>query len=113
MECAIYIGMRGILTFDPELPGKGMDKYVIQKTLAGYGNVPCDPSKSVQVRRWVTGTNPNTPSQQAHRAIFADGVAAWHTLSEEDKKQWTATGSKQGLNGFQSFMSYYLKTHPL
>ena len=55
--------------------------------------------------------NPQTEAQQAWRAIFAAGIAAWKALSEEEKDIWRTKASKRGKVGQHLFQSYYLNTH--
>ena len=108
-----WLSISGILHCTPEGTGKPFAKYVYQKTLAGHGNIPGDPSKRQQVRLWVAGTYSNTPAQQPQHARFAQGVAAWHALTSTEKETWRAPGSKLRLNRFQAFMRDWCRTKPL
>ena len=41
-----------------------------------------------QVRRQQANTNPNTAGQQIERGYYTDALAAWATLTDEEKAQW-------------------------
>jgi hypothetical protein len=56
-------------------------------------------------------TNPRTAAQQAWRAVFADGIAAWHALSDAEKAEWNQRAKAQQKVGQHLFQSVYLKTH--
>jgi len=58
-------------------------------------------------------TNPRTGLQQSWRQIFANGMAAWHALSAEEKTAWNAEGRAHRLTGWSLFARHYLLTHPL
>ncbi len=58
-------------------------------------------------------TNPRTESQQAWRAIFADGKSAWSSLDPETKEQYRLKGQRRKMTGMNFFLSKYLKEHRL
>lgn len=60
---------------------------------------------------YYTPTNPRTDEQQAWRAVFAEGIAAWHTLSDEEKEEWRQKAEKKRMVGQHLFQSVYLRTH--
>ena len=62
---------------------------------------------------YYTPTNPRTGKQQAWRKIFADGIAAWHALSEEEKDEWRRKAKKKRMVGQHLFQSEWLKAHRL
>jgi hypothetical protein len=57
--------------------------------------------------------NPQTETQQAWRAVFADAVAAWQALSEEEKQAWRRKGTRRSKMGYSLFLSRYLDGHKL
>lgn len=113
MKSKPHFALTGILTGVPFGTAKPSAKYVYQKTKAGLGNIPEDKTKRQQVRLWVRGTLTNTPAQQPQRARFALGVAAWHSLTPEEKETWRAPGTARHLNRFQAFMRDWCLTQPL
>lgn len=56
-------------------------------------------------------SNPRTVPQQARRAVFADGITAWHGLSPEDVLYWQKQGKKKRLPAYHAFISNYLYTN--
>jgi len=60
---------------------------------------------------YYTPTNPRTDEQQAWRAVFAAGIAAWHALSDTEKEEWIQKARKKRMVGQHLFQSVYLKTH--
>ena len=62
---------------------------------------------------YYTPTNPRTGKQQAWREIFAEGIAAWHALSEEEKEEWKQKAKKRRMVGQHYFQSIWLKAHRL
>jgi hypothetical protein len=57
---------------------------------------------------FYTPTNPQTEAQQAWRAIFSAGVAAWQALSEEAQDIWKEEARYRPLTGFNLFLRDYL-----
>jgi hypothetical protein len=105
--------LTGILTGTPDVPGKSYGKWVYQRTAAGHGNIPDDPTRTQQVRAWTAGTNPRTIQQVRNRVRFQAGVSAWHALTPEEKETYRQPGAKQGLNRFQYFMRLWVLHHDL
>ena len=54
-------------------------------------------------------TNPRTPKQMNWRFIFAEAIAAWKALSEEEKAEWDRRAIRQGKRGTDLFRSHFLK----
>ena len=50
--------------------------------------------------RFYIPTNPRTEAQQAHRAIFSNGVDAWHLLSEPEQDEYNKKAEGRPLSGF-------------
>lgn len=52
--------------------------------------------------------NPQTPTQMNWRFIFAEAIAAWKALSEQEKKTWNTKAAKRSTRGTYLFRSRYL-----
>jgi len=78
---------------------------VYQRVRAGLGNVPGDPTRSLQNRAYVIPTPCATPAQLARRARFATAVAAWHTLAPEEKAAYNTRAARSGRAGFNLYIS--------
>lgn len=100
----------GTISLTPTDPPRPAGRYVYQRTLAGHGNVLSDPTRRLQLRRWVSGANPNTPAQQARRAIVRNAVIAWHGFTMPEKAYWKKQGQPRAISGFNAYMSFALKT---
>ena len=55
--------------------------------------------------------NPQTQKQQAHRSIFADGIAAWQALDSGQKAIYNTSKYPRAQSGFHRFMKEYLNEH--
>lgn len=55
--------------------------------------------------------NPQSVAQTSRRAIFADGMAEWATLTEDQKAFWHRRSKNMKRRGRDTFISDYLKTH--
>lgn len=88
---------------------------IYQKRVYGYNQYTGAPPPKNRVyfvkMRSYAPTNPRTVEQQAHRAVFADAVAAWAALTDEEKTTYNRLASKRGRVGRNLFMSEYLRTH--
>lgn len=71
------------------------------------------PGIALQRVPYYTPTNPRTGKQQTWREIFAQGIAAWHALSEEEKDEWRQKAKKKRMVGQHLFQSTWLKAHRL
>jgi hypothetical protein len=98
----------GKLTFEPTDPPRPPGAYVLQRVAPGRGNVAADPTGSLQVRRYVLGTNPRTPAQLALRARVRQGNVAWHALTPTEKADWTPKGAGRRITGYNAFISAWL-----
>lgn len=83
--------------------------YVYQRVAAGLGNVPGDPTRTLQKHLYVPHNLSNTPAQQVHRAKFRDGITAWNALNAETKKNLRKEGGRIGLTGYNIFMRRWMK----
>lgn len=64
--------------------------------------------RSVRMAHYVPA-NPQTTAQQSRRLFFANGVLSWHALSENERHYWRKLKSPPNRNGFQRYMSAYMK----
>jgi len=56
-------------------------------------------------------TNPNTPAQIADRLIFAEAVASWQSLTQEQKNVYNAQSDNYGnIPGFNIYIKLYKTT---
>lgn len=62
------------------------------------------------VRKKPIPIDPKSTAQLAWRQIYRDAVAAWHALSQEEKKAWR--GVCPGLTAYQCFLRSELKYVP-
>ena len=58
-------------------------------------------------------TNPRTTLQQANRQRFADAMAAWKNLTNEQKAVYNKRAKRQQLFGWNVFIKEYFAAHPL
>lgn len=105
------IDTRGAIRITPTDPPRAPGRYVYQRTLAGHGNVLSDPTRRLQLRRWVRGTNPQTPAQQSRRTIFATAVSNWATFTAPDKIYWKRQAKPRRITAFNAYVSFFLKTN--
>ena len=56
-------------------------------------------------------TNPQTEAQQANRQKMADAVAAWQSLTPEQKEIYNERAKGKNLTGNNIFISEYLLSH--
>jgi len=102
---------RGTITL--QLAGDAVPvKRVMQRVARGLGNIgKLNPRYDMQLRRYVKGTDPQTPAQLAWRAVFAAGVAGWRALSPAEKEEWNRRGRKRRMSGWNRYLSWYLEMH--
>jgi hypothetical protein len=101
--------IHGTLWFCPSSPPRPCGKYVYQGVAPGKGNIPGNPKKDTQLRRYVVPFDPRTAPQLSRRARFAAAVAAWHTLGPAEKKAWRQRGESRRLPGYQAFISAWMR----
>lgn len=102
---------RGGLRFTPTDPPRPAGRYVYQRVLAGLGNVQADPTRRLQLRRWVQGTYSNTAAQLQRRAVFRLAAVSWRHLSVTDKAHWKALGKRRRITSYNAYISHALKTN--
>lgn len=55
--------------------------------------------------------NPRTRAQQAWRKVYANAVAAWQSLTDDQKEVWRDRATRSYLNGYCLMLQDYLLTH--
>jgi len=120
--------MVGIATFGSDLVGVGVRGSIAKTTTYQVLPAKCKHGaggdRAYQVQHaYTVPSNPRTPAQQAWRAIFADGTAAWAALSPAEKQEWNGKALEEIRQnrtwgklykvhyGWHLFMAEYLKTH--
>ncbi len=63
----------------------------------------------VCIRSRVIPRNPRTSAQQRNRATFADAVASWQSMSQEEKLLWKIKGAKRKNTGYNYYISEYMR----
>jgi len=67
---------------------------IYRRSNSGYNQFGYSPSRRRQtiyvLMRTYAPTNPQTPTQQAHRAKMTAAVAAWQSLTVEEKQHYNA-----------------------
>ena len=88
--------------------------FVYQRTSAAFANHASTTHPRLQLRREPGGRKGNTPQQQAHRALFSDGVAAYKNLTPAARQQLAAEQKNAGYRGnlYAYFMSRYMMNNP-
>lgn len=56
-----------------------------------------------------TRTKPRSAGQQERSARFSEAAAAWSELTAMQKNQWRDAAASQPMNGYQLFISEFLK----
>ena len=88
--------------------------FVYQRTIAACANHASTTHPRLQLRREPGGRKGNTPQQQAHRALFSEGVTAYKNLTPAARQQLTAEQKNAGYRGnlYAYFMSRYMMNNP-
>lgn len=103
------LDIRGTVTECPPVAPLVCEKVVYQKVRAGLGNISNGGRYDRQRRAWVKPHDPMTPAQLARRAKFADAVATWHVMSEEQKKAWKSDAKNKNISTFNAYISAFMK----
>jgi hypothetical protein len=99
MSNPLYLNLRG-----------RVGNLVYQRTAPGHGNIPDDPTRTLQVHAYVPHNYSHTAAQLACREKFRQGMLAWHELTPAQKKDFNTYGSQSGLSGINVFMSIKLRS---
>ncbi len=62
-------------------------------------------------RKYVVPANPDTEAQHCHRSLFAEAMAAWKLLSEDEKQVYRKKSRKLRIHGHNLFIKQYMKSH--
>lgn len=60
-------------------------------------------------RKYVKPRNPRSADQQSNRLLFAEAMAVWKTLGEEDQKKYRKKAQRTSMHGHNLFISQYIK----
>jgi len=110
MKILNSLRITGTLTCAVPDASKPLGRYVFQRTRQGHGNVATDTTRTLQIRVWSAGTNPQTPAQQINRAAFADAVAAWQLLPSADRAQLRLDAVGTNMNAYQLWLKRSMTT---
>lgn len=90
-------------------PGPGG---IYQRRYTGYnqtGYIPGKPRIPYYVRmRTYTPTNPRTELQQAGRSKFGDAVAAWQSMTDDQRAPYKARAVRKGRRGRNLFIQEHM-----
>jgi len=88
---------------------------IYQKRVTGYnqtGRISGRKRKTYYVlMRDNPTTNPNTEDQQIQRSKFADAVASWQGLTNEQKANYNQRSNIGHKSGYNVYISEYMKSH--
>lgn len=59
--------------------------------------------------RFLYPENVITPDREFVRMVFAQGVATWQDMSEDDKKYFRDLKNPAGMSGYNRFLSLWMK----
>lgn len=76
--------------------------YQIRHTLKG--------PKTIRMK-FYTPTNPQTETQQANRTKFSNAMAAWQSLTTEQKEVYRIRAKKRSMFGWGLFIREYFKNN--
>jgi hypothetical protein len=97
---------------DPDNPGQ-VAKFVYQRTTPGAGNLPNDPTRTRQRRRYVLPVNPRTPAQQANRQKHAAAIIAYRLAPELYDTEARQIQRRRKLPYYQAWLSAFLSLNAL
>lgn len=88
--------------------------FVYQRTAAKFANSASTTHPRLQLRREYGGKKGATPWQEAHRATFAAGVAAYKALTPQQRQDVRAEQRAAGYRGnlYNYFMGRYMALNP-
>jgi len=61
--------------------------------------------------RAIAYKKPSGTGTPVRKATYRAGCAAWKVLTGNEKAQWVLVGAKTKINGFNAFISNWLKTY--
>jgi len=83
---------------------------VYQRTAQGCGNVPGDKTRRLQIHAYVPHNTSHSQAQLACREKFRASMLTWHTLSENQKKDFSRAAARGGWSGLNLFMSIKMRS---
>ena len=88
---------------------------VYQRTLPWFTHTSHAPEKMLQRRKHVIPFDPRTHLQLLNRARFAAAVAAWKSLTEEDRHAYnrSSAATHEQLEGLNVFIRRFIQEHDL
>lgn len=88
--------------------------FVYQRTSQRFANNASATHPQLQLRREPGGKKGSTPWQEAHRATFADGVAAYKALTPTERAALQAEQQAAGYRGnlYNYFMGRFMALNP-
>ena len=118
LENGLFRALEGLSQPSPFFMGFGMSgkigeegqedllnvKGIYQMRMTKRGKVPIK-------MKFYTPTNPQTVAQQANRAKFAAGMAAWSALTPEQKLAYNKSSRKRQMFGWGYFLREYFKNN--
>jgi len=66
---------------------------------------------NVYARKYVIPHNPKTEAQQCHRSLFAEGMAQWKLLGEDEKQQYRRKARKLPMHAHNLFVKQYINNN--
>lgn len=66
--------------------------------------------QEIQKKDFYVPYNPRTAEQQAWRSDFADAVASWQSLTNEEKKEYNSKAQGKKMSGYNLYISNYLRS---
>lgn len=82
--------------------GAGAKEFGIYRLWTRY------PPQRIIKNEYYFPTNRQTVPQQANRQKYADGVAAWQTLTDEQKDVYNKRAEYKKFSGYNLFLKEYL-----
>lgn len=105
------VGTYGVLEYGDLILLSGIYKRMHEPSAGGL--LPSGPMRrSVIVREdfYVT-KNPRTIPQQSNRSKFADAVASWQGLTNEQKEVYNLKNKGRNYSGYNAYLKEYLLSH--
>lgn len=89
--------------------------YVYQRTSQAFANHASATHPRLQLRRETGGKKGKTPAMEAHRAVFADGVQAYKSMTPTDRTAVLAEQQAANYRGnlYAYFMGRWMHLHSM
>lgn len=109
----LSIRSRGKITEPTTTDTSQPERFAYQSVRAGLGNVPTDPTRTLQRRRIVTPADPQTPHQRAIRNRIAEATAAWQNAAPSVRAEYRNLATTEPINPFQLWVKHWCATHQI